>query len=67
MSRKGGLSVDVRVGESLRLDIDDGDTKQCVLISLEQKAGQAARLRIVAAEKVRIVFPKSPPMALAPA
>lgn len=60
MSGRKGLSVDVRVGESFRLDIkDQDDQRQCVMVTLEQKAGQCARLRIIAAESVRIVLPKA--------
>jgi hypothetical protein len=50
--RKRGAAVDLRVGE--RIDIDNGRA----VVVLEHKHGKAARLRIVADESVRIVYPK---------
>ncbi len=57
--KDGGVSMDVRVRETLHLDVDgaDGLPPQRIEVTVEEKSGQVARLRIRAGENVRILKP----------
>lgn len=58
----GGVKVDVRVTETLRLEVpgQDGSTST-VAITVEHKSGQVARLRITAPLAIRIKHPRKAP------
>lgn len=56
--QRDGVTTDVRVRETLHLDVDGADgAPQRIAITLEEKSGQIARLRIQAGDSVRIVRP----------
>ena len=54
MSHAAGVAVDVRVTETLRLDVTGPDGPGVVTITVERKSGQMTRLRIDAPTSVRI-------------
>jgi hypothetical protein len=57
--RDGGVQMDVRVRETLHLDVDGAaGAPQRIEITVEEKSGQVARLRILAADTVRIIRPR---------
>lgn len=60
MSRRDGVAMDVRVRETLHLDVNGaaGAPQQRIEITVEEKSGQVARLRIRAGDDVRIVRPQ---------
>lgn len=53
VDEKRGAVVDLKVGEVLRLDSGR------IIVALEHKSGQLARLRIIADESVKIEKPKT--------
>lgn len=54
-AQRSGVVMDVNVGD--RVSIDGGS----IVVIVEQKSGQKARLRIVAPMAVRIEWPKKIP------
>ncbi len=57
MSRDG-VAVDVRVLETVHLEVPGANGVQRVAITVEQKSGQLARLRIRAGDSVTIKRPQ---------
>jgi hypothetical protein len=57
MAAGGGVAMDVRVHETVRLELTSADGTETVAITLERKDGQVARLRIQAPQAVRICKP----------
>jgi hypothetical protein len=53
--QRDGVAMDVRVQETLRLEVPGPNGPETVAITVEHKSGQVARLRIRAPDKVRIV------------
>lgn len=58
-TQRDGVSVDVRVQETLRLEVPRAGGFDLVAITVEHKSGKVARLRICAPDEVRIRRPKS--------
>lgn len=60
--RRGGMLVDLKVGESLTLDLSIGQSLQLlagvdirkVRLTLEAKHGQVARVRVQADESIKV-------------
>jgi hypothetical protein len=52
----GGLVVDVRVGETLRLRPPGGEP---IVLTVEAKSGQRSRIRIQSSEQVLVDVPRA--------
>lgn len=61
MGKRGGVAVDVRVDETLHLEVLDilnnGKTER-IAITVEHKSGGVARMRVNASRNVRITPPR---------
>ncbi len=65
MSQRDGIVTDLRVAETLQMEVPSPDgTLKRVTVTLEQKSGQVARLRVRAPADVVLVRPASKKMAL---
>jgi len=58
MSKGSGIFIDVRVGDSVDLDVPAGVDSARITITLDSKDGRKGRLRIKANDNVRIVRPE---------
>jgi hypothetical protein len=57
-NQRDGWAIDVRVAETMHIEVPGPDGMERVAITLEHKSGQRARLRVRAKEGVRIKPPK---------
>ena len=57
-AQRDGWAIDVRVAETMLIEVPRADGMERVFITLEHKSGQIARLRVRAKEGVRIRPPK---------
>ncbi|WP_397536295.1 hypothetical protein [Roseateles sp.] len=57
MAQRDGVSVDVRVTETLQLEVPGVHGPERVSITVEHKSGQLARLRVRAGDNVTIKRP----------
>lgn len=57
-AQRDGWAIDVRVAETMLIEVPRADGMERVSITLEHKSGQIARLRVRAKEGVRIRPPK---------
>lgn len=68
--KKAGMAVELKVGESLTLDLGAGETvllrpgidTRRIRLTLESKHGQVARFRVHAADAVKVGRPELEPM-----